>query len=198
MEADHSQVELRVYAGETQEGYYFDSFAGGVDLHLKTASIIFRENISDKSDPRRQMGKTMNFGPIYGMKPEGLAYRTDYSVQEAERILDDFFSVMPDAVQWTRGIHTRAKQMGGVHTHFGRWRPLPWLHSRIPHEVEFGERSAVNTIVQGTAADIMKIGLVRLHKALKKPDCPYFKLARMVLTVHDLVSDLDQHGVVDC
>jgi DNA polymerase I-like protein with 3'-5' exonuclease and polymerase domains len=189
MEADHSQVELRVYAGETQENYYFESFSSDVDLHCKTAEIIFREppGSMTKKDPRRQMGKTMNFGPIYGMKPEGLAMRTDYTLAEAEQILDDFFSVMPTAVQWTRDCHRKSKEMGGVYTHFGRWRPLPWLHSRIPGEIEFGERSAVNTIVQGTAADILKIGLVRLYRELKNPDCVYHGKAKMILTVHDSV-----------
>jgi DNA polymerase I-like protein with 3'-5' exonuclease and polymerase domains len=183
VEADYSQIELRVYAGETQEQYYFNSFLDGTDLHLKTASIIYREPITSKKDERRQMGKVMNFGPIYGMKPEGLAQRTDYDIYEAERILDDFFSAQPDAVRWTRECHAKAKQLGGVHTKFGRWRPLPWLNSRFAWEIEFGERSAVNTIVQGTAADIMKIGLVRLARGLAKPDCPFD--ARLILTVHD-------------
>lgn len=183
VEADYSQIELRVYAGESQEQFFFDSFLNGIDLHLKTASVIFREEIVDKKDPRRSMGKTMNFGPIYGMKAQGLAMRTDYSLMEAERILDDFFGAMPDAVRWTQDVHSDARTKGGVHTHFGRWRPLPWLRSRIPQEVEFGERSAINTIVQGTAADIMKIGLIRLWKALRK-----YKLdAHLVLTIHDNV-----------
>jgi DNA polymerase I-like protein with 3'-5' exonuclease and polymerase domains len=183
--ADYSQIELRVYAGETQENYFFESFTSDVDLHLKTASIIYREPVTSKKDPRRQMGKTMNFGPIYGMKAQGLSMRTDYTLMEAEAILDDFFAAMPDAVKWTRQVHQDAKQAGGVHTHFGRWRPLPWITSRISWEVEFGERSAVNTIVQGTAADIMKIGLIRVAKALAAPDCPFN--AKLVLTIHDSV-----------
>lgn len=183
----NSQIELRVYAGETREKFFYDAFIEGTDLHLQTASIIFRESITDKSDPRRQFGKVMNFGPIYGMKPEGLAMRTDYSLLEAERILEDFFAAMPDAVAWTRDCHRKAKEMGGVHNHFGRWRPLPWINSRIPHEVEFGERSAVNTVVQGTAADVMKVGLVRIWKALRNPDNTFFGDVQMVLTVHDSV-----------
>jgi DNA polymerase I-like protein with 3'-5' exonuclease and polymerase domains len=194
-EADFSQIELRVYASESGEDYLIDAFETGEDLHLKTASVIFREQITDKGDDRRQMGKTMNFGPIYGMKPEGLAMRTDYSLDEAQRILDDFFAAMPDATAWTQRTVAKAKQMGGVHTHFQRWRPLPWLNSRIPSEVAFGERSAINTIVQGTAADIMKIALVRIWKALRKDDCPYPD-CKMVLTIHDSVlfevpADLD-------
>lgn len=184
--ADYSQIELRVYAGETKENYFFESFANGTDLHLKTASIIFREPITDKKDDRRQMGKTCNFGPIYGLMAQGLESRTDFTLSEAEQILDDMWAAMPDAAQWTKECHAKAKKMGGVHTHFGRWRPLAqWLNSRIPYEVAFGERSAVNTIVQGTAADIMRIAIVRIWRALRDPNCPFD--AQMVLTIHDSV-----------
>lgn len=185
IECDYSQIELRVYASESGESYLIDAFETGEDLHLKTASVIFREQITDKEDDRRQMGKTMNFGPIYGMKPEGLAMRTDFTLAEAEQILDDFFAAMPDAQAWTQRTIAEAKQKGGVHTHFGRWRPLPWLASRNPRELEFGERSAINTIVQGTAADILKIGMVRLHKAINSDNCPFDVV--MVLNIHDSV-----------
>lgn len=182
LSADYSQIELRVYAGESREQYFLESFETGEDHHLKTASRIFREVITDKDDPRRQVGKTMNFGPIYGMTSAGLAMRTDYNEVEAQAILDDFFGNIPDAVKWSEMVINRAKQKGGVHTHFGRWRPLPWLFSRNPRDVAFGERSSVNTEVQGTAADILKIGLIRLWKALKRrPDLD----VHLILTVHD-------------
>lgn len=181
LSADYSQIELRVYAGESQEGYFLDSFITGEDHHLKTASIIYREPITEKSDPRRQVGKTMNFGPIYGMTANGLSMRTDYTLDEAQAILDDFFANIPAATKWTEQQIAISKQKGGVHTKFGFWRPLPWLASRNPKDVAFGERSAINTIVQGTAAQIMKIGLIRLWKALKRSEFD----AHIILTIHD-------------
>ncbi len=97
--------------------------------------------------------------------------------------MDDFWNNIPGATKWTQECYQKAKTRGGVHTHFGRWRPLPWITSRVPYEVEFGERSSVNTIVQGTAADIMKMGLIRLWKGLRSSDFD----ARLVLTIHDSV-----------
>lgn len=180
LDIDYSQIELRVLAGESQEKFFLDAFANGEDMHAKAARNIFGHD--DIDDDERQVGKMINFGLVYQMEAAGFAARTDFTTEEAQRFIDDYFAAMPDAVAWIRRVLEDAKTRGGVRTHFGRWRPLnQWLSSRNPSEVSFGERSAVNTVVQGTAADIMKIALIRVWKMIKAGELN----ARMILTVHD-------------
>jgi DNA polymerase-1 len=179
--ADYSQIELRVLAQAAQEPVLMEIFKRGEDVHTATASQVFGV-AADEIDPgMRSKAKMINYGIVYGLSDFGLADRLNIPREEAKTFIDAYLERFPQVARFMRETIDRATSEGNVKTHWGRWRPLPELHSTNRQIRGAGERLAVNTVIQGTAADIIKLAMVRCHDALER--------ARMttllILTIHD-------------
>jgi DNA polymerase-1 len=180
IELDFSQIELRVLAYLSQDPGLLDAYSGDeVDLHRRAAAwalVIPEEHVTQAQ--RDTIGKVLNFSIIYGMTPLGLADKLGVPVEEAQRLLARYWKDYPEVPRWAEGVRRAAWRDGFVTTLYGRRRRLPGLRS--DEQQAHAMREAVNTKIQGTAADINKLALIRLHRALP-PDC------RLLLTVHDSV-----------
>jgi DNA polymerase I-like protein with 3'-5' exonuclease and polymerase domains len=178
MEADVSQCELRVLAHFSQDAGLLAAYREGIDLHRQTAAAVL--GIAEVSAEQRRIGKQVNFAIVYGMTADGLAQKLGIMPCEAQRLLDGYFAAYPGVRSWIAQVHTSAQVNREVRTLSGRRRRLPDIRSRDPAAVATAQRQAVNTIVQGTAADLMKLALIRLHQALP-PE------VRLLMTAHDSV-----------
>jgi len=175
--ADYSQVELRILAHLSGDQALIEAFKKGEDVHRETAKHLFEtEEVDEKM---RRVAKTVNFGIIYGMSPHGLADRLGIPLKEAEEFIERYFKKFPRVKEFLEATLKEAYQKGFVKTLFGRKRPLPELFDKSYHVRSFGERAAVNAVVQGTAADVMKMAMVALYRPLRELG------AWMVLQVHD-------------
>jgi DNA polymerase-1 len=180
MEADYSQMELRVLAHFSQDPALLHAFQHDIDLHIRTASQVLDIAEDAVTDEQRQLGKTLNFGIVYGQTAYGLADELGVPMQRAEELLAADATAYPGVAAWIAAVHAQAGNVGEVRTLYGRRRYLPNIHSANDTLAAESRRHAVNTIVQGTAADLMKLALIRLNDAL--PD-----EVRMLLPVHDSV-----------
>ena len=181
MEADVSQCELRVLAHFSQDPRLLAAFRdGNVDLHVQTAAAALGIAAGQVTDEQRDIGKRVNFAIVYGMTADGLAQKLGISPFEAQALLDGYFAAYPGVRSWIAEVHAAAYEDRQVRTLGGRRRRLPDIRSRDPGAVATAQRQAVNTVIQGTAADLMKLALIRLNDAL--PDG-----VRMLLPVHDSV-----------
>ena len=180
VEADYSQMELRVLAHFTQDPALLHAFANDIDLHVRTAARVLGIAEADVTDQQRSLGKTLNFGIIYGQTAYGLADDLGVTMQRAEELLAAHAEAYPGVAAWIAEVHQQAENTGEIRTLFGRRRYLPNIYSRLAGDVAEARRHAVNTIIQGTAADLMKMALIRLNAEL--PDG-----VRMLLPVHDSV-----------
>ncbi len=181
--ADYSQVELRVLAHVTQEPGLMEAFRQGLDIHAATASKLFGVPVDKVDAHMRRVAKTINFATIYGVSAYGLSSRTEMSTEEAQRHLDQYFQMYPRVRQYIEDTIRQAREKGYVQTLLGRKRYFPELQNpKLPHSQRQAlERAAINAPIQGTAADIIKIAMVRLHRALREQG----HQARMILQVHD-------------
>jgi DNA polymerase-1 len=182
--ADYSQVELRILAHISRDPNLLAAFARGEDIHASTAAAVFEVPLSDVSPAMRRIAKTINFGIIYGMGEYGLAQRTDLSVEDARSFIDSYFSRYEKVREYVEETKSEAREEGYVSTLLGRRRYFPELQtsSRAHTGVKrAAEREAINMPIQGSAADILKIAMVRLHHTLREKDLA----ARMILQVHD-------------
>lgn len=179
--ADYSQIELRVLAHVTGEPALVDAFAQDADIHALTASKVFDVSIGDVSDEMRSQAKTVNFGVIYGMSAMRLSRQLGISMGKAAAFIRDYFAAYPAVKVWTKEVVAKATDDGYVTTLTGRRRYLPNLKSRSPQIRANAERIAVNTPIQGTAADMIKIAMLRLDQRLRDENVD----AAMVLQVHD-------------
>lgn len=175
--ADYSQVELRILAHMSGDENLIEAFNSGKDIHFETAKFIF--GTEEVDERMRRVAKTVNFGIIYGMSPHGLSERLGISLEEAAKYIENYFNKFPKVKEYIDKTVKEAYERGYVRTLFGRIRPLPELLSSNKNLRNFGERAAVNATIQGTAADIMKLAMVRLHQKLK--DLQGF----MTIQVHD-------------
>ncbi|WP_163328128.1 DNA polymerase I [Desulfurobacterium thermolithotrophum] len=175
--ADYSQIELRILAHLSQDEKLLEAYRKGRDIHTETASYLFGVSAEEVDEKLRRIAKTVNFGIIYGMSPHGLSERLGISVEEAEKYIERYFEKFPKVKEYIENTLREAYEKGYVKTVFGRKRPLPELKSSNKNIKSFGERAAVNATIQGTAADIMKLAMVKLYEKLKD--------AYMVLQVHD-------------
>lgn len=180
MKVDFSQVEYRIMASLAGEESLVEGFKRGVDYHTQTASIMFNKPIDQVTKSDRQNGKILNFGLSYGMSPKSLAKRTGMSEAEAVEKYQIFFNKTPKLVAFTAGVKSFVKNNGYIKTFFGRVRHFD-LDSIPFQNRESVLRASFNTVIQGTAADILKIATVRVAKAIK----PYRSVARVLLSVHD-------------
>jgi DNA polymerase-1 len=181
LSADYSQIELRVMAHMSEDPILIDAFERGEDIHSRTASEIFGIMPGLVTAEMRRMAKVVNFGIIYGISPFGLSKDLGISQRDAKRYIDSYFEHHRGVKGFIERTLHEARERGYVRTLLGRKRPIPELSSREVAVRQFGERTAINSPIQGTAADIIKLAMVSLHKRLKEEKLK----SLMILQVHD-------------
>jgi DNA polymerase-1 len=181
--ADYSQIELRILAHVSGDVHLREAFEARTDIHRETAARVLKKEPADVTPTERSMAKMVNYGLAYGLSPYGLSTRANIPVSEAEQIQSNYFAAFSGIAYYMIHIKDSAKQRGYVETLLGRRRWIPELEARNSALRGAGERMAINMPIQGTAADIMKIAMIRLHERLRA-DCSG---ARMLLSVHDEV-----------
>ncbi|WP_243302151.1 DNA polymerase I [Geothrix oryzisoli] len=181
LDADYSQIELRVVAALAEDPVLLGAFAAGEDIHRRTASEVFNVPMDQVTSEQRSASKAVNFGLLYGQGAFALAANIGVSQKEAKAFIERYFERMPKVAAWIEGAKEKALAEGLVRTHWGRIRRIPELESPNKQFQAQGLREAVNTIVQGTAADLMRRAMVRLHRSLQASGLQ----ARLLLQVHD-------------
>ncbi len=182
LSADYSQIELRLLAHMSQDPHLLEAFRSGQDIHAATAAKIFRTPIDQVTKDQRRRAKTANFGIIYGISAFGLSQQLDCPRAEAKALIDDYFAAFPQVIDFIESQKQFAREHGYVETLFGRRRYLADINSHNATVRSFAERNAVNSPIQGTAADIIKMAMVAINKRL-----PEFNDPRLQLTmqIHD-------------
>ena len=192
MSADYSQIELRVLAHMAGDPALIEAFRSGQDIHTRTASEVFNVPMEAVTPAMRSGAKAINFGIVYGISPYGLARGTGLSREDAKAFIESYFQRYPGVKAYLDRTVQQARERGYVTTLFGRRRYLPEIYSRQRAQRAFAERMAMNTPIQGTAADIMKMAMIAVHRRLKEGGWR----ARMVLQVHDeLLLELPEEEV---
>jgi len=192
IDADYSQIELRVLAHVANDQTMIDGFSRHVDIHTLTASQVFDTELSAVTGDMRSAAKAVNFGIVYGIGEYSLSQDIHVSVKEAKRYIENYLNKYQGVKGYMETIKESAKKQGYVETLFGRRRYIPELSSNNFNLRAFGERVALNTPIQGTAADIIKIAMVRVEERLDR-ECPK---AKLLLQVHDeLIVEADDSDV---
>lgn len=181
LSADYSQIELRLMAHFSQDPHLVEAFRSGQDIHAATAAKIFNVPIEQVTKDQRRQAKTANFGIIYGISAFGLAQQLDCSRSEAKALIDGYFAAFPGVIDYIERQKALAREQGYAITLFGRKRYLPDILSHNATVRSFAERNAVNSPIQGTAADIIKMAMVTIHRRLKDEGLK----AQMIMQVHD-------------
>ena len=181
LSCDYSQVELRVLAHIAQDKLLLESFLHGQDVHARTAAEVFGVPLDEVTGTMRTRAKAVNFGIVYGISDFGLAKQLDISRKEAGKYIDSYFERYTGVKKYMEDMVAQARKDGYVQTLFGRRRYLPDINSRNFNLRGFAERTAINTPIQGTAADIIKIAMVNVQKVLEEGK---YK-SRILLQVHD-------------
>lgn len=181
MSCDYSQVELRVMASIAQDELLLDSFRHGQDVHARTASEIFGVPLDQVTPYMRSKAKTVNFGIIYGISDFGLARQLGVPRGEAAQYIESYFARYTGVKDYMEREKQKAREMGYVETLFGRRRYLPDINAKNFNRRSFAERTAINTPIQGTAADIIKVAMLKVAENLKKAQVK----SRVLLQVHD-------------
>ena len=181
LDADYSQIELRVLAHVANENKLIESFKKGEDIHTKTAAEVFKEPIDEVSSIMRSRAKAVNFGIVYGISDYGLSRDLNISRKEAKEYIDNYLEYYSNINEYMKEIIKKGKNDGYVDTVFGRRRYLPELKSRNYNVRSFGERLALNTPIQGTAADIIKKAMIKVYERLENEGLK----SRLILQVHD-------------
>lgn len=183
LSADYSQIELRVLAHLSRDDALIEAFRQGADIHSRTAARVFRVPEADVTSDMRRFAKTINFGLLYGMGAFRLARDLGIDQAEAQRFIEEYFAAFPRVRQYLEGVVEGARRDGLVRTIAGRRRAIEGLHDRNHNVRSAAERVALNSPIQGSAADIIKVAMVRLRERLRESRLN----ARMVLQVHDEV-----------
>ena len=181
VDADYSQIELRVLADIADDQAMIEAFQSGVDIHAVTASQVFRVPLEEVTPQMRRSSKAVNFGIVYGISGFSLANDIGVTVKQASQYINNYLEVYHGVRDYMERIKEQAKEDGYVSTVFGRKRWLPELKSKNNNIRKLGERMALNTPIQGTAADIIKIAMVRVYRRLKAEHMR----SRLILQVHD-------------
>ena len=179
--ADYSQIELRVMAHLSEDENMIEVFREGKDLHAATAATIYKKDISEVSRDERTKSKRANFGIIYGITVFGLAERLEIDRGEARQLIDGFFQTFPQVHDYMERSKEIVRQKGYAETVFHRRRYLPDIHSHNATVRGFAERNAINAPIQGSAADIIKVAMVRIYRRMKDEGLK----SKMILQVHD-------------
>lgn len=180
-DCDYSQIELRLLASFSGDEKMIEAFKHGEDIHKKTAAQVNHISIDQVTDLERSRAKAVNFGIIYGISDYGLSQDLNISRAEAKEYIDKYKAGYPDVKLYMEKIIEKAKKDGYVDTAFGRRRQIPELKSRNFNIRSFGERIALNTPIQGTAADLIKLAMIRVDRALKEK----YPKAKLILQIHD-------------
>ncbi len=181
LSADYSQVELRILAHVSGEPKLREAFAAGEDIHAATAAEVLGKERSELTKDERNVAKMVNFGIIYGISAFGLSENLDIPREEAQTYIDTYLARFPHVQDFIQRTIEQAERDGYATTLFGRRRPVPELKARNRQTRGFGERLAVNFVMQGTAADVIKAAMVAIHRRLRDEG----RAARLVLQVHD-------------
>ncbi|MEA2031692.1 MAG: DNA polymerase I [candidate division Zixibacteria bacterium] len=183
--ADYSQIELRLLAHMSDDAGLIKAFKKGEDIHSRTAAEVYGVQIDNVTSDQRRAAKTVNFAVIYGVSAFGLSKQIELDLAGSRQFINTYFERYPGIKQYIEQTKQQARDKGYAETMFGRRRNLPELHNRNYSIRQFAERVATNTPIQGTAADMIKIAMVRIHRKLSK------LRSRMLLQVHDeLVFDV--------
>lgn len=199
--ADYSQIELRLVADMSHDQTMIDAFAHNHDIHAITAARIYHKPLDEVTSDERRKAKTANFGILYGISAFGLAQRLNIPRDEAKMLIDGYYTTFPQVRDYIDRSIAQAKEKGYVTTLYGRRRMLPDINSRNAVVRGFSERNAINAPIQGTAADIIKLAMVRIHQRFKDEGIR----SKMILQVHDELNfdviptelDLVQHIVIE-
>ena len=179
--ADYSQIELRIMAHLSKDENLVQAFLCGEDIHAATAAKIFHKDISEVTSDERRRAKTANFGIIYGISAFGLAERLGCSRSEAKQLIDGYFQTYPGVKEYMERSVAMAREKGYTETIFHRRCPLPDINSHNAVVRGYAERNAINSPIQGSAADIMKMAMIRVDKRMREEGLQ----SRMILQVHD-------------
>ncbi len=192
MDADYSQIELRVLAHMSGDEQLIEAYHMDQDIHRITASKVFHTPFEEVTDLQRRNAKAVNFGIVYGISSFGLSQDLSISKKEAAEYIEQYFATYPGVKKFLDGMVAHAKKRGYTTTMFGRRRPIPELFSSNFMQRSFGERVSMNSPIQGTAADIIKIAMIRVWRALKEAGLK----SKLILQVHDeLVIETRQEEV---
>ena len=192
--ADYSQIELRLVADLSHDKTMLDAFAHGHDIHAITAARIYHKPLEQVTGDERRKAKTANFGILYGISAFGLAQRLSIPREEAKMLIDGYYTTFPQVRDYIDRSIAQAKEKGYVTTVYGRRRMLPDINSRNAVVRGFSERNAINAPIQGTAADVIKLAMVRIYRRFQDEGIR----SKMILQVHDelnfdvIPSELDQ------
>lgn len=181
IDADYSQIELRILAHMSDDKNLIDAYNHSKDIHAATASLVFHVPLEEVTKEQRSNAKAVNFGIVYGISSFGLSNDLSISRKEAEQYIKDYFISYPGIKNYLDNSVKEAKEKGYSVTMFGRRRPIPELTSGNFMQRQFGERVAMNSPIQGSAADIMKIAMINVAKELKEKDLK----SKIVLQIHD-------------
>ena len=181
LDADYSQIELRVLAHMSGDERLIEAYREAQDIHRMTASQVFHTPFEQVTDLQRRNAKAVNFGIVYGISSFGLSQDLSITRKEAADYIERYFATYPKIKGFLDGLVEKGKEDGYVTTMFGRRRPIPELKSSNFMQRSFGERIAMNSPIQGTAADIIKIAMIKVWKALKEEGLK----SRLILQVHD-------------
>jgi DNA polymerase-1 len=179
--ADYSQIELRVMAHLSGDANMIEAFREGFDIHAATAAKIYKKDINEVSRDERTKAKRANFGIIYGITVFGLAERLDIDRNEAKQLIDGYFDTFPQVKVYMEKSKEIAREKGYVETFFHRRRYLPDINSHNATVRGFAERNAINAPIQGSAADIIKVAMIRIYRRFKEEHLR----SKMILQVHD-------------
>ena len=181
LSADYSQIELRIMAHLSGDANMLEAFNSGQDIHAATAAKIYKIPLEEVTPDMRRKAKTANFGIIYGISTFGLSERLGIPRAEAKELIDGYFETYPEIKRYMEEVIQRAKEQGYVETIYGRKRYLADINSQNSVVRGFAERNAINAPIQGSAADIIKIAMVRIQEQLEKKNLK----ATMTMQVHD-------------
>jgi DNA polymerase-1 len=181
LSADYSQIELRILAHCSADPVLSEAFRSGEDIHSRTAQEVFGVGPMAQTAEHRRAAKVINFGIIYGLSAFGLAQQLGIGQKEAAQFIAAYFARYKGVKEYLDGLLAETRRTGVSRTIFGRIRPIPEITSPQPNMRNFAERTAMNTPLQGTAADLIKIAMIRIHRELADGK---FR-ARMILQVHD-------------
>lgn len=181
LSADYSQIELRVLAHLSKDDNLITAFKEKRDIHSQTAAGLFEVSIDKVTSEQRNVAKRINFSILYGLSPYGLSKDLEIPFKDAKKYIEKYFAQYPKVVSWMDSIINQATKDGYVQTVWGRRRYVPGIHERNRNLYEVAKRIAINTVVQGSAAELMKIGMINLDKILTEKNLQ----AKILLQIHD-------------
>jgi len=191
LSCDYSQIELRILAHISKDENLISAFKNDKDIHKTTASLIYGLEEKDVTDPMREIAKRVNFGIVYGLTSFGLSRDLGISVDEAQAFIDAYFSRYPRVKDYIEKQINQARKFGFVTTILGRRRYLAEINNKNQGIRQVAERQAINTPIQGSASDLIKLAMIQIHNQIKSGNLK----SRMILQIHDeLLFDVSEEG----